>query len=119
VWLVAAAVWANGPQLRRLGNDRRHRLGRGGARNEGFDWGCLVVGAGGMGAGGSSAAGLVTCTLGSAAGGLGNCTLGSAATGSEGVGGGVVACFKIWAIWMQALVTLEPQVRDGMVLSLS
>ena len=52
----------------------------------------------GVSTGGSGAGGLGTGTLGSAAGGLGDGTLGSGAGGSEGVGGGAVARFNVWAI---------------------
>ena len=41
------------------------------------------------------------CTLGSGEGGRGICL------------GRVVARFKIWAIWMQTLVALDPQVKEG------
>ena len=56
-------------------------------------------------------------TLGSGAGGVGICTLGSGAGGRGICFGGVVARFKIWAIWMQALVTLDPQVKEGVGLA--
>ena len=76
---------------------------------DGFLWGVFVDGASNVGTGMS--------TLGSGAGGVGTCTLGSG-TGGRGIClCGVVAHSKIWAIWMQALVTLDPQVKEGVRLA--
>ena len=52
-------------------------------------------------------AGAGTSTLCSGAGGLMSGTLYSGAGSGVGIGG-AVARFKIWAIWMYALVMLEP-----------